>query len=953
MRKSPLILCGLAMLVATRPVAASAQDDPFATCRQQFASKPDNYDSAYCFYEVGQQKGRSDDSAKIFDGLIAQQPDNLWLPLAYGHVYRTRDPRRAEMLYRRAADGFERTGNIEGEILARSNLRNFLFPKGRVEDAARETTRVAELGRATNDPLLKARAWTLEATQIQDSGGDLGQAYGLLKRTEAAIFPDGPYRLKRSTLNSLGLVAFRLGRLDEALTVFQSLDALAKAEGELLAQANAQSNILNTTTLKETILPGPDSRARIMQLAERALATAVAAQNRDVTLKTHRAIAELLMQDKGQSAKALEHVDSCLELAVKYAQPGDEAVCAWVKASILSEQSPNEARRYEQQALDAARRAHSPRTDAYSAGRHMRLSWDTNTRTQAIADSMSALDTMETLRSLQGDADASAEQFSTWTSDYYWLSGRLLRDSPSATADDINLAFTVTERMRARSLLDTLERGRPPADAKSPAGKARRELLEGISGLQRQLMDPGLSDDARQAKLRELQDLELREREARRQLGAGLPAGAAATTVAGLSEIRGTLRPNEALLSFQVGLSQSFDGEFGGGSWLIVLTRDTQALYKMPDRRELTPIVPMFTGLIERADGMDEASAVRLYDLLLADALAALAPSIDRLVIVPDGPLHHLPFDALRPERGGDALATRYEITVAPSANLWRLWRARPAPTATQRTLAFADPVLASATTRSAATRSATLERGLRLGRLPFARQESESIQRHLGGVDTLVGSRASERALKDRDLSNYDIVHFAVHAIADEGHPDRSAVLLAPGAANEDGLLQAREIEGLDLSNRVVILSACQTATGAILSGEGVLSLARAFFSAGATTVIGSRWPIRDDDAAALFDAFYRSLGQGATLADALKRAKAEAITANRPAAAWASLVLLGDGEFRPYPNGRPPTPHEPFSWQLPALAFTVVAGVLAWGASRRRVQLKLDSTTTSSRHV
>ena len=235
-------------------------------------------------------------------------------------------------------------------------------------------------------------------------------------------------------MNSLGLVAFRLGRLDEALTVFHSLDTLAKAEGELLAQANAQSNILNTTTLKETILPGPDSRARIMQLAERALATAVAAQNRDVTLKTHRAIAELLMQDKGQSAKALEHVDSCLELAVKYAQPGDEAVCAWVKASILSEQSPKDARRYEQQALDAARRAHSPRTDAYSAGRHMRLSWDTNPRPQAIADSMSALDTMETLRSLQGDADASAEQFSTWTSDYYWLSGRLLRDAPSAAA---------------------------------------------------------------------------------------------------------------------------------------------------------------------------------------------------------------------------------------------------------------------------------------------------------------------------------------------------------------------------------------------------------------------------------------------------------------------------------------------------------------------------------------
>ena len=127
------------------------------------------------------------------------------------------------------------------------------------------------------------------------------------------------------------------------------------------------------------------------------------------------------------------------------------------------------------------------------------------------------------------------------------------------------------------------------------------------------------------------------------------------------------------------------------------------------------------------------------------------------------------------------------------------------------------------------AERSATLERGLRLARLPYARLESRAIARYLGGAETLLGSLASEKALKDRDLQNYDILHFAAHAIADEGRPERSAVLLAPGGANEDGLLQAREIEGLDLSGRVVVLSACETASGAILNGEGVLSLARA----------------------------------------------------------------------------------------------------------------------------
>jgi CHAT domain-containing protein len=276
------------------------------------------------------------------------------------------------------------------------------------------------------------------------------------------------------------------------------------------------------------------------------------------------------------------------------------------------------------------------------------------------------------------------------------------------------------------------------------------------------------------------------------------------------------------------------------------------------------------------------------------------------LIVVPDGPLHHLPFDALRAERGGPPLAARFEIVIAPSATLWRYWRERPAHAATGRALTFADPVLSAGRNGAAETRSATLERGLRLGRLPYAREESRAIARHLGSVDALVGARASESALKQRDLRGYDILHFAAHAIADESRPERSAVLLAPGAATEDGLLQAREISMLDLTDRTVVLSACQTAAGAVLSGEGVLSLARAFFTAGADNVIGSRWPIRDEDAAALFDGFYRHLAGGASLSSALRQAKADALTAGRPARAWASLMLMGDGGFRPFPNGR-----------------------------------------------
>ena len=198
-----------------------------------------------------------------------------------------------------------------------------------------------------------------------------------------------------------------------------------------------------------------------------------------------------------------------------------------------------------------------------------------------------------------------------------------------------------------------------------------------------------------------------------------------------------------------------------------------------------------------------------------------------------------------------------------------------------------------------------------------------------------LVGARASEKALKERDLRSYAILHFAAHAIADEARPERSAVLLSPGAASEDGLLQSREIEGLDLDGRIVVLSACQTASGAILSGEGVLSLA--------PLLRGRRkrrhWKSLADSRrrrSVAFEAFYQRLGAGASLSEALKQAKTQAIAANRPAAAWASLVLLGDGDFRPFPGGRPEPPAKPGVGGMLALLALPLAALL-WRLARR----------------
>ena len=106
MRRSSIrrIVLGLTSALALSwpaGVSAAPGPDPYARCRERFAQQPDDYESAYCFYQVTIDERRWDEGARVFDDLIAAHPGNLWLPLAYGHVYRTRDPNRAERLYRR------------------------------------------------------------------------------------------------------------------------------------------------------------------------------------------------------------------------------------------------------------------------------------------------------------------------------------------------------------------------------------------------------------------------------------------------------------------------------------------------------------------------------------------------------------------------------------------------------------------------------------------------------------------------------------------------------------------------------------------------------------------------------------------------------------------------------------------------------------------------------------
>ncbi|MGH9335770.1 MAG: CHAT domain-containing protein, partial [Vicinamibacteria bacterium] len=343
--------------------------------------------------------------------------------------------------------------------------------------------------------------------------------------------------------------------------------------------------------------------------------------------------------------------------------------------------------------------------------------------------------------------------------------------------------------------------------------------------LQRRLLDPGLATGERALGLERLARLELDEAELRATRGSD---GVHELEFASLERVQKSLRKNQALISFQIALWENVHEEFGGGAWSLLVTRERAEAFRLPDRMALEPKVPVFLGLIDRGDGAEKAAAARLYDDLLRKALETLPPEVDELVVIPDGALHHLPFAALRV--GTEALGERVALTVVPSATLWLRWSEAAPITAAIPALALADPALASG--GESEERGLLFREGVALGALPHARREGRAVVRRLGGgSDLLLAEAASEHALKQQDLTRYGILHFAVHAVADEENPDRSAVVLSPGNEGEDGLLQVREIGELGLDGRIVVLSACRTASGLTLNGEGVLSLARAFF--------------------------------------------------------------------------------------------------------------------------
>jgi len=475
------------------------------------------------------------------------------------------------------------------------------------------------------------------------------------------------------------------------------------------------------------------------------------------------------------------------------------------------------------------------------------------------------------------------------------------KDPSQKYAED---AFAFAERARARGFLDSLEEAGLHFESfgSSDLRDEERRLSRDISALQVQLQSRDWSAEERKILLERLERTENSYKDLLIRMKAENPqlADRSNPEPLGGTDIQKRLLTNDsALIEYVLGQDSSF---------AFLVTKEALSLAQLPGSEEILSLVNRylrFLSLRERKKFPAERGGQRLNSLLLGAFPRPLRAGIKKIIIVPDGYLYYLPFEALmeqetavgeepQQEQASKFLIEKYEFSYAPSASaLVRLLERRKSG---QRAMDFLAVVVPKP------PESINLVSGLApdFPALKYARREIRTISRFFKGQKRKVlnGPEAEEGRLKQVDLADFRIIHFAAHGLFDDESWGRSGLILWRNEnSTEDGLFQPRDIYLLNLSSDLVVLSACQTGKGRLETGEGLIGLASAFLIAGSDSVLVSLWNINDRSTAQFMEYFYSYLTEGKSITRALQEAKVAMIhSRNSRPFYWAAFVLMGD---------------------------------------------------------
>jgi CHAT domain-containing protein/tetratricopeptide (TPR) repeat protein len=453
-------------------------------------------------------------------------------------------------------------------------------------------------------------------------------------------------------------------------------------------------------------------------------------------------------------------------------------------------------------------------------------------------------------------------------------------------------AFQVAERARARAFLDTLSLAREEIGAAVPEEyvQAENALLREISTRQATLRAPTLSGADLERARAALEASEARLTALRARLASDRPAVAHARyprLMAADDVRREVLGVDETLLMFYLGPRSS-------AAWVV--QQDGVTLIRLPPREAVERAVRAYLAEISTPATVVNRTSARALAAMLVPDLETHVGTGSRLIVIPHGILHHLPFEALI-DAQQRYFIERYVISYAPSASSLAYLR-RPLANRARgsQVVAVGNPVVRPAP--PARERDFQIDWIRDLQPLPHTGDELRRIASLFGTRARVLEQEEANEAALAQSLEGAAALHFATHALVDEERPDRSGLALTLRAPDSDGILQMREIYRMRMRAGLVTLSACRTALGRRLTGEGVMGLSRAFFYAGADAVVASLWNVNDAAASQWMGSFYESLRTGQPIDEAVRSAKLRLLNSGtklRHPYYWASFVASG----------------------------------------------------------
>jgi len=929
-------------------LSASEQLGALERARTLWEELGERRKTAQLLYALGkthQKLGRYSEAAQDFQqsaALWAKQPGaecGTWelrlLNFAALNLKRADRIEEAEALYEQALKRAQELGIEEMQGITLGGLGRLAFDQGRVRRAIDFQLQGLELVHKAHD--------NANETKILS---DLALSYqSVAENQKAARFYDQALDLAKKlhdpgqeglVHNNVADFYSDLGDYDKALSHWQEALALARATGEKTREARTLNN-LGTACLRL------EKFNEAGQYFEQALAMAREVKDGETEVMTLSNQAFLALRKK-KPARALEPAQRALALAKGTGEP--EAFSHYVLGSTYRDlRRWDEAQRELEEAAEIYRQRDQALREADVALAMARVARGRGRLDDAFASLNSALALIEPARSRVVSQDLRAS-FSAARHDFYDLLIDTLMERGNPAA-----AMQASERARARILLEVLHEAetdaRQGADPKLvERERALRDEINTRESRRMDLLKQEKPDPAGLAEARKKIDETLEElQRVEASLRESSPRYAALTEPQPLTaaEIQTRILDGKALLlEYALGETKSF-------LWLV--GPDKLETFTLPGRERIESLarryyelvtarngqrpgetVPAWKARIKDSDGQVRKVGMELSRLILGPVEKRLG---DRpLLVVAEGALQYVPFSALPLSISGAPLISRHEIVVLPSATALAALRRelqgrKPAP---QELAIFADPVFQASDPRLKAPRlgplgrvdhpaaalqpprlrgASELEAGRDSGidvsnlrRLPSSLREAETIAALVpsGQVFKALGFAASKAAVTGGGLDGFRKLHFATHGLLDSQHPELSGLVLSeydPQGRPQDGVLRLNDIYNLHLDADLVVLSACRTALGKEVRGEGLIGLTRGFMYAGAARVLASLWSVEDKATAVLMGKLYRGmLREGLTPAAALRKAQLEMARdpKRRSPYYWAGFSLQGE---------------------------------------------------------